>query len=103
MVLSLITTVIAIAVGVHVYAVATRSSYSEGYQWGQANTIGYLSKTAPSCSRSEMASSRAITDPNFAYNKPIGNGLPNGNFAQWQAGCEAGAKSVIASFNSSEG
>ena len=35
---------IAAAISVHFYDVATRTSYSDGYQWGQAETVGIISK-----------------------------------------------------------
>lgn len=31
--------------------------YNDGYQWGEANTVGVISKTAPRCSQAEMTSS----------------------------------------------
>ena len=76
------------------------SSYNDGYQWGEANTIGILSKTAPSCSQSEMVSSGEVNDSNFIFNKPEGDNEPKDNYVKWQAGCEAAARSVIANFNS---
>ena len=96
--LLLILIVMAIVLGVAL--AQEHSSYNEGYQWGQANTIGVLSKTAPSCSRLEMMSSGDVNDPDFVFNKPEGADEPHDNFDQWEAGCEAGAKQVIASFNS---
>ena len=75
----------------------TQSSYNDGYQWGQSNTIGILAKTAPSCSRSEMVSSGDVFDPNFFFNKPQGDSEPRDNFGQWRAGCEAGARNTISS------
>jgi hypothetical protein len=99
-VLVLIVLIIVVAIGVHLFDLATASPYGDGYQWGEANTVGVISKTAPSCSRSEMVSSRGVDDPNFIFNKPVGDDKPSDNFAQWHSGCEAAAKSVIADFNS---
>lgn len=72
------------------------TSYDDGYQWGGANTVGIISKTAPSCLQSEMVSSGPVDDPNFIIHKPQGANEPNDNFDQWYAGCEAGAKNVLA-------
>ena len=47
-----------------------------------------------------MVSSGEVDDPNFVFDKPAGADEPNDNFAQWHAGCEAGAQNTIASFNS---
>lgn len=91
---------IVVALIVHFINAATRTSYDDGYAWGQAETVGIISKTAPSCSQSEMVSSGPVNDPNFVYNRPSGADQPNDNFAQWQAGCEAGAQNTINSFNS---
>jgi len=91
--------VIVIAIIVHFVNAATRTSYDDGYQWGQAETVGIISKTAPSCSRLEMVSNSPVDDPNFVYNKPAGANEPNDNFAQWHAGCEAGAQKTIQDFN----
>jgi hypothetical protein len=76
------------------------TSYGDGYQWGQGNTIGVLSKTAPSCSYSEMTSRGSVDDSKFFYHKPLGANEPHDDFSQWQSGCEAGAQAVIKSFNS---
>jgi hypothetical protein len=75
-------------------------SYNDGYEWGMANTVGMIMKTAPSCSQTEMVSSGSVDDPNFFINKPQGADEPNDDFAQWSAGCEAGAQQIIQSFNS---
>jgi len=78
-------------------------SYNDGYEWGMANTVGILMKTAPSCSQTEMVSSAAkVADPNFLLheNWPQGADEPNDDFAQWSAGCKAGAQQTIQSFNS---
>jgi hypothetical protein len=47
-----------------------------------------------------MVTSGPVDDSNFIFNKPEGAAEPSDNFSQWQAGCEAGAQSVISSFNS---
>lgn len=75
-------------------------SYNDGYQWGMAETIGIIMKTAPSCSQTEMVSSGPVADPNFFHNKPSGADEPSDDFAQWSAGCEAGAQKTIQDFNS---
>lgn len=92
--------VVGLGIGLIVYHAEDRSSYGDGYQWGSANTVGVISKTAPSCLRAEMSSSGEVVDSNFIFNKPVGDDRPNDNFSQWKAGCEAGAQSTIASFNS---
>ena len=79
---------------------ASKSSYGDGYAWGGAETVGVISKTAPSCSYSEMASNGPVVDSNFVYNKPEGANEPNDNYAEWEAGCEAGARNTIKEFNS---
>jgi hypothetical protein len=43
-----------------------------------------------------MVSSGQIDDPNFIFDKPQGDNKPNDNFAQWHAGCEAGAQDILA-------
>jgi hypothetical protein len=47
-----------------------------------------------------MVSSGPVDDPNFIYNKPTGADEPNDDFAQWSAGCMAGAQKTIQDFNS---
>jgi hypothetical protein len=75
-------------------------SYNDGYEWGMAETVGIIMKTAPSCSQTEMVSSGPVSDPNFIFNKPQGADEPSDDFAQWSAGCKAGAQQTIQSFNS---
>ncbi len=92
MLLSLLATiVIEVSLSHH----ATHSSYNDGYAWGEANTIGVLGKTAPSCSLSEMTSSTEVDDPNFIFNKPEGDSKPSDNFSEWEPGCEAGAQKTV--------
>jgi hypothetical protein len=90
---------LAVVIAVVAINASTHSSYSDGYQWGESNTIGIIAKTAPSCLRSEMASSGEISDSNFVFNKPEGDDMPTDDYAQWRAGCEAGAKATIEQFN----
>jgi hypothetical protein len=75
-------------------------SYNDGYEWGMVETVGIIVKTAPNCSQTEMVSSGPVDDPNFFYNKPSGADEPNDDFAQWSAGCKAGAQKTIQDFNS---
>lgn len=98
----IVAAVIVVAIIIAVVHGATHTSYGDGYQWGQDNTVGLLRKTAPSCTYTEMVSSGQIDDPNFfsSLNYPQGANEPNDNFARWQAGCQAGAQNVINSFNS---
>lgn len=71
-----------------------RTSYTDGYQWGYRNAGAH---TAPVCSRTEMTSARAVSDPHFPSARPTGDGRPRDNFAQWRAGCRAGAKAELRS------
>ncbi len=68
--------------------------------WGQVNAVGIISKTAPICDQEEMVSNSEVADPNFVFYKPQGDNKPNDNFAEWQAGCNAGAQATISSFGS---
>ena len=102
-VFGLVTCVSVVAAVVVIITVASQSSYKDGYHWGQAQTVGIVVKTAPSCLRAEMVSNTQVSDPAFLYNKPDGDDRPNDNFAQWQAGCEAGAQATIQQFNGNTG
>ena len=79
-------------------------SYNDGYEWGMASTVGILVKQAPSCSQAQMATQPPAkpADPNFLTqeNTPEGAGEPNDDYAQWSAGCVAGAQKTIQDFNS---
>lgn len=79
-------------------------SYNDGYEWGMANTVGVLVKQAPSCSQVQMVTQPPVkpADPNFLTqeNTPEGAGEPSDDFAQWSAGCRAGAQQTIQNFNS---